>query len=108
MSTFSIEPTLVEEDSDESVEVLDSLLVGAIFVEGSKPPPSSEDGVMNPMNQKPPGVKLAWPGPRHEWREHTLYWQEPGIHAQSQLGDCYAMMADSILTRSQLFPGDEF
>ena len=56
---------------------------------------------------RPPSVKVRWSGPRVEWREHTPYWQEPEISARNQIGDCYAMVADAVLTQTQPFPGDE-
>ncbi|KAF8800080.1 hypothetical protein BYT27DRAFT_7118441, partial [Phlegmacium glaucopus] len=85
-STFNIEPApLPESDWDERVEVLDSLPVGAIFLE--------EDSSV-PLQTIPKG------------RDNYLYWDEPGVAARSMIGDCYAMLAESILTLEQPFPGD--
>jgi hypothetical protein len=88
-ATFNIEPIVVE--SSEEVEILDSLPIGAISIE------DDIDEVL-PFSFRP----LA------EWREHYPYWQEPGIKARKEIGDCLAMIADAILTTQQPFPGDEF
>jgi hypothetical protein len=46
------------------------------------------------------------PWPLEEWREHYPYWNEPNILARKNLGDCYAIMVDTILTLEAPFPGD--
>ena len=46
-------------------------------------------------------------GPLNEWREHYPQWNEQGVWARRQMGDCYALVADSVLTQSQPFPRDE-
>ena len=99
-SSFNIEPTISENGSDAAVELLDSLPVGAIFVDEGSP------SVTGATPRRTTG-KSPWCGPRDEWRNHTPYWKEPGIRAREAIGDCYAMVADSILTLSQPFPGDD-
>ncbi|KAF8800028.1 hypothetical protein BYT27DRAFT_7217359 [Phlegmacium glaucopus] len=79
----------LEIDSDEYVEVLDSLPVGAMCF--------GDPSQMAPV--------IPWP--RDEWREHYPWWNEPRILARPWIGDCYAMVADSILTLEQPYPGDE-
>jgi len=89
-STFNIKPTaVVDAESDDHVEVLESLPLGAIFFGDNEQ------------------LALVLPWPIHEWREHYPYWNEPDIFAQRSIGDCYAMMVDSILTLEPLFPRDE-
>ena len=89
-SAFSMEPTqTAETDSDEPAEVLDSLLLGAMCFSDSEQ------------------LTSVQPWPLDEWKYHYPYWYEPNILAQENLGNCYTMMADSILTRTAPFPGDE-
>ena len=38
---------------------------------------------------------------------HYPYWNEPNILARENIGNCYTMVADSILTLEPPFPGDE-
>jgi hypothetical protein len=47
------------------------------------------------------------PWPLEEWRDHYPYWNEPNILAREKLGNCYAMIADTILTLEAPYPGDE-
>ena len=42
-----------------------------------------------------------------DWQVNYPYWSIPDIGARRQLGDCYAMVADAILTTEQPYPGDE-
>lgn len=46
-------------------------------------------------------------GPLENWREQYPQWNESRVWACRQIGDCYALVADSILTLAQPFPGDE-
>ena len=88
-ATFSVEPVSMTEVSfDDHVEVLDSLPVGAIRI-GHDEPNGLIDG-----------------RPAAEWRENYPYWSIPGINPRNAIGDCYAMMADAILTTQQPYPGD--
>ncbi|KAF8814450.1 hypothetical protein BYT27DRAFT_7065198, partial [Phlegmacium glaucopus] len=90
VSAFNIEPASIQEiDSDEYVEVLDSLPVGAMCF------------------RDPSQMAPVIPWPRDEWREHYPWWNEPRILARPWIGDCYAMVADLILTLEQPYPGDE-
>jgi hypothetical protein len=98
-STFNIEPAEEVISSDDQIEVLEGLPLGAISM--------GDWDDHEVLEQRPPVVKMAWPGLRSDWRNHTPYWMEPGIHARNQIGDCYAMVADMRLTQTQPFPGDE-
>ena len=89
-SSFNIEPTSPLED--DNVEVLDSLPLGAITFE--------EVRTSSPAS--------LWDGPEAEWRTNYPYWSNPKIGARQQIGDCYTMVADAILTAEQPYPGDEF
>ena len=89
-STFSVEPVSLEEiNSDEHAEVLDSLPLGAMFF------------------GDPERLTSVHPWPLEEWRFHYPYWGEPNVMPRESMGDCYAMIADSILTLEPPFPGDE-
>jgi Zinc knuckle len=90
-STFNLEP-VPETMSEDGVEVLDSLPLGAVFI-GDEEPEARE--------------LTAAHDPDIEWRYDYPYWSNPGIHARRKLGDCYAMVADAILTTQQPYPGDE-
>ena len=48
----------------------------------------------------------ALPWPIDEWKLHYPYWDEPNMLAQEQIGDCYAMVVDTILTLEAPYPGD--
>ena len=89
-STFNMEPVpLTETDSEEQAEVLDSLPLGAI---------SFGD---------PEKLTSVAPWSIDEWRAHYPYWNDKNILARENIGDCYTMVADSILTLEPSFPGDE-
>ena len=45
--------------------------------------------------------------PTADWRNSYPYWSNPNIPARKEIGDCYAMVADAILTTEQPYPGDE-
>ena len=89
----------IDHELDEAVEVPESLPLGAIFLE--------EEGKFLAGGSKPPVLKVKWSGPREEWRDHCPYWCRPGILTRREIGDCYAMVADGILMRTQPFPGDD-
>ena len=108
VSSFSVEPFTITHEPDDAVDVLDSLPLGAIFLDEMRGATSNTSEMPEVGEQRPPVTKLAWPGPRSVWRDHSPYWQEPGIAARVQIGDCYAMVADAILTRNQPFLGDEY
>ena len=92
VSNFSVElEPHADSDMEDSVEVLDSLPLGALSFDSI-----GKDGGSS---------VLFWP--LAEWREHYPRWNEPGILARSEIGDCYAMQADSVLTLEQPYPGDE-
>jgi RNase H-like domain found in reverse transcriptase/Reverse transcriptase (RNA-dependent DNA polymerase)/Integrase zinc binding domain/Retroviral aspartyl protease/Zinc knuckle len=97
-SSFNIEPVITEDDSD-GVEVLDSLPVGALFF-------NAGDGFPELVGSA--NDEEMWTfHPLSEWREHYPYWGQPDIWARRQIGDCYVMVADSILTLQQPYPGDD-
>ena len=88
-SSFNVEPMpFTESDLDEQPEVLDSLPLGAMFF-----------GDLDRLTSV-----LPWP--INEWVSHYLYWEEPNILAWERIGDCYAMVIDTILTLTTPFPGD--
>ena len=100
-ATFNVEPVMEEQESDDFVEVLDGLPLGALAFGDLEP------GDMNPSNK---WMDLSAPvlfGPLDEWREQYPRWNEPGVWARRRIGDCYALVVDSILTRLQPFPGDD-
>ena len=88
-SAFSMEP-VPETESEGQTEVLDSLPLGAMYFG------DSEQGTS------------VYPWPAEEWRDHYPYWKEPCVFARANIGDCYAMVVDSILTLEAPFPGDHF
>lgn len=100
-SSFNIEPTVSEEDSD-GVEVLDSLPVGSILVNCNW-----DEGIPGLTNEESDDEEGAFFWPLDQWREHYPYWDQPNVEARRMIGDCYAAIADSILTLSQPYPGDE-
>ena len=46
-------------------------------------------------------------GPIEEWRDDYPRWQSPRVWARRRIGDCYALVADSVLTLSQPYSGDD-
>ena len=97
-TSFNIEPAINEDDSD-GVEVLDGLPVGAIFIDSD-----GEITVLTDSSDEDDDVP-AWP--LNEWRDYFPFWNQRGVWTRRQIGDCYLMMADSILTLGQPYPGDE-
>ena len=89
-STFSVEPVpAAGTESDDHSEILDSLPLGAVSLETDDPE--------LPIHH--------WPA--SDWRERYPHWNNPGILPCRELGDCYAMVAEAILTTQQPYPGDE-
>ena len=100
-SMFNIEPVEDEQDSGDLVEILDGLPLGALAF-----------GDLEPDQYEPSNkwMELTAPvilGPLTDWRSEYPRWKDPGVWARRRIGDCYALVADSILTLSQPFPGDE-
>ena len=88
-SSFNVEPVpFTEVDSDDHAEILDSLPLGAMFF-----------GDKDQMTR-------ALPWPIEEWASHYPYWDEPQRLARERIGDCFAMVIDTILTLGAPFPGD--
>lgn len=100
-STFNIEPLAPNHESDEFVEVLDSLPVGSMAFEDYDPP------FLHPSNKWMEYTAPVIFGPLSDWREQYPRWNDSGVWARRQLGDGYALVADAILTLAQPFPGDE-
>ena len=46
-------------------------------------------------------------GPLDEWRDSYPRWKDPGVWTRQEIGECHSLVADSILTLAQPFPGDE-
>ena len=98
-SAFNIEP--VADELEESVEVLDSLPLGALAL-----------GDLHPLDFAPSNKWMELSAPVilesiEDWRQSYPHWKEPGVWARRRMGDCYALVADAILTLAQPFPGDE-
>ena len=88
-SSFNLEPVhLSETDSDDQPEILDSLPLGAMFF------------------GDPDRLTSVQPWPIDEWESHYPYWDEPYVLARERIGDCYAMVIDTILTLEAPYPGD--
>ena len=100
-SAFSMEPTIAEPDSEDFVEILDSLPVGSMAFG------DLTSAQVHPSNK---WMELTAPvlfGPIEEWRDQYPRWKEKGVWARRRIGDCFALVADAVLTLSQPFPGDE-
>ena len=98
---FNLEPTINEQVSEDFIEVLEGLPLGAMAFGDLDP------SQINPSNK---WMELTAPvlfGPIDEWRDQYPRWKEPGVWACHRIGDCYVLVADSVLTLSQPFPGDE-
>lgn len=89
-SAFSIKPIPQEEEG--TVEILDSLPLRAVEFDHN-----CEDII--PAHHE---SEL-----QNDWRKRYLYWSKPNIHARREIGDCYALVAEAILTLQQPYPGDE-
>jgi hypothetical protein len=101
-SMFNLEPTSEEYDSEDYDEVIDYLSLGALsFGQAEAPLHLYEDPEW--VDQTASGFL----GPLSEWRENYPRWQDPAVWARRQIGDCYSLVADAILTLAQPFPGDE-
>ena len=89
-ASFNVElMSLLEIGDDDDTEVLESLPLGAMFF--------GDPEKLAPLH----------PPPLNEWRLHYPYWDEPNMLARRRIGDCYAMMVDSILTLASPYPGDD-
>ena len=101
-AAFNVDPVIDERESDSSfVEVLDSLPLGAMAFGDVEP------DEYDPSNKWMEFTAPVIFGPIEEWRDQYPRWNEQGVWTRQRIGDCYALVADSILTRSQPFPGDE-
>ena len=87
-SAFNIEPLdESNEPNNDSVEILDSLPLGAIFLSNEV-----QTGVIasDKWLEYTAPVFLS---PLDEWREHYPRWKEQGVWARRQIGDCYALVS---------------
>jgi hypothetical protein len=98
-STFNIEPAVTEGDSEGQVEVLEGLPLGAIYMDSDSDESGSSSAEVD---------DFIIPWPVEEWRDHYPFWGQPGILARREIGDCHIMMAASVLTLGQPYPGDDY
>ena len=96
-ASFNIKPTIEEVDSDE-VEVLEGLPVGVMALEDVAE--ESAELLFEEMEDVPP-----WP--LSEWRDHYPYWEQSDIEPRGMIGNSYLMVAVTVLTLGQPYPGDE-
>ena len=101
-SSFNIEPPISESEIDVSVEVLDSLPVGAIAFEPMNI--YSETIPKEPSEQELEDIP-SWP--ISEWQDHYPFWKQPDILANRSMGYSYIVVANTILTKGQPYPGDD-
>jgi hypothetical protein len=79
-------------NDDEKGDVLESMPVG--FIELRAP----ERQTLNPSEASEDA---------EGWRKWFPFWQNPQALAQEQIGNCYEMTAEYLLTILQPYPGDE-
>ena len=79
------------------MNVLDSLPLGAMYYDEENEPSDDSSDLED--------EDFYWP--LSVWREHFPFWGQKDILARRHIGDCFSMIADSILTLSQPYPGDE-
>ena len=101
-SSFNIEPSISENEDDATVEVLDSLPLGAISFE--------PDTIFSKITLREPSEEEledipSWPV--SEWQDHYPYWKRPDILASRSMGYVYLMAANTVLTLEQPYPGDQ-
>ena len=102
---YHIEPVEQDQWSEGSVDVLDSLPLGTMFLKNSS---------SGPLDMVRKWVYFTAPilfGPLSRWRDHYQQWKQAGVWAQHQIffiGDCYALVADELITLAQPFPDEQF
>lgn len=89
LPSFSMEMNVVEDDNEET-QVLDSMPVGSIDV--------GNIDLNLPINEAEPD---------EGWRKWYPIWQHPQAFAREEIGNCYEMAAEYLLTIFQPYPGDE-
>ena len=100
-STFNIEPMFTEDNSDASIEILDSLPLGALFI-------ASEDEAAELTDSDIlDEITDLEHCPLSEWRDHYPYWGQPGIQVCRAMGDSYAIVTNAVLMLGQPYLGDE-
>jgi Zinc knuckle len=77
MTNFNIEMVIKGEDSDELMEIRDEITMSAIGL------------------------------PAENWCKVYPQWNQDHISARRWLGDCYAMVVETLLTKEQPYPGDD-
>ena len=91
-ATFNLElEPMLGSDPDLSVEVLESLPVGAVSCD------------IESQNDCTPLLYSSLT----KWQKHYPYWNQPGIYPRKTIGDCYAMKTKTTLTLAQPYPGNE-
>ena len=85
-NSYSMEMNLIEETTDHD-ETLESMPLGSIYLEF--------DSVLEEISH-------------NNWRKNYPIWQSPRSVVQKQIGDCYEMTTEYLLTILQPYPGDEF
>jgi hypothetical protein len=77
MTNFNIEMVTKEEDSNELIEIHDKITVSTIGL------------------------------PAKNWCKVYPQWNQDHISACCQLGNCYAMVVEALLTKEQPYPGND-
>jgi hypothetical protein len=77
--------TLIEDD-DDAGDMLSSMPVGSINITDIEIPENMQD---------------------ESWRKWYPIWQHPLASAREEIGNCYEMTAEYLLTTFQPYPGDE-
>jgi hypothetical protein len=83
--SFSMDMTLIEDDNDTG-DVLSSMPVGSMNITDIETPEITQD---------------------ESWRKWYPIWQHPLASAREEIGNCYEMTAEYLLTTFQPYPGDE-
>jgi len=82
--SYSMDMSIIE-DVDDSEEVLETMPVGSINMSSDTEPAADSD----------------------DWRKWYPSWQLPQTLAREQIGNCYEMTAEYLLTINQPYPGDK-
>ena len=82
--------------------MLNSLPVGAINFE---PATIFHEFILKELTEEELEDVPSWP--ISEWQDHYTYWKQPDILASRSMGYSYIMVANTILTLEQPYPGDQ-
>jgi hypothetical protein len=85
LPSFSMEMSILEDDS-EGNNTLESMPVGVVGIESIDIPNDTSN---------------------ESWRKWYPIWQSSLAHAKEEIGNCYEMTAEYLLTTFQPYPGDE-